>query len=63
MWDTILQSSEPAALAIVGLYDEAVQYDLRNEAHHMSVRNCPQQLQVESTIPDGVICSCLVQEY
>lgn len=59
---TIPKSSEPAALAVAGLKDEATfRNRLHDELHHMPIRYCPQQLQVESTVPDDVVCGSQVQ--
>jgi len=49
-------------MAIAGLEDKAaVGKHLHDELNHMPVWYCPQQLQVESTVPDSVVCGSQVQ--
>ena len=54
--NAVLESSQPAALTIAGVEGEAtVVQHLHDEAHHVAVRYCLQELEVESTEPDGVV--------
>ena len=54
--DTIFESSQPAMLAIAGVEDEAtVAQHLHDKTHHVVVRYHLQELEMESTKPDGVV--------
>ena len=51
-------------MSVAGVHYEApVWQHLRDEPHHVSIRDDPKQFQVESNVPHGVISSCQVHKH
>ena len=64
MWDTILQVSKPAWLAVtIGQGKASVSNKFHDRLDHVLVQEKSQQLAGEATVPDSVMSSCQIDKH